>query len=108
MRFGPFRQLDLESIKQILNSKKIQFKTYVDHDLEKRLLSEFHQAATTNPRMMAGRLDLSCIYFDIADEDFGKVQIDLEKYGVLPLSDGSFELGDTDSGVESGKDSNKD
>jgi hypothetical protein len=47
-----------------------------------------------NPRQLAGTLDLRIVYFEIADDDLAKVQPSLENYGIVPLSDGSFELGE--------------
>lgn len=92
MTLGPFNIREHEHIKMILESKGVPFGVYLDQELEEQLLKNFHQGATISPRSSAGRLDLKTLFFEIQDEDFFKVQLELEKFGIVAPSDGSWEL----------------
>ncbi len=94
MKIGPFSTRDMNGIVELLESKQIEYSAEIDEQAKAEILAEYHQKATYNPRDMAGGLDLKIIYFEIADEDFEKVKGPLENYGIVPISDGSFELGE--------------
>ncbi len=96
MRLGPFKVFELETIKELLSSSGIEFGLFIDKDLEKKILDQFHERAQTAPRTTAGSLNLSIVYFDISKEDFIKVKEPLKKYGIEAPSDGAFELDEED------------
>lgn len=84
MELGPFSINEVESVKEIFISKKVPFEMLIDEDMR-------DQEA---PRGMAGQLDLKFVFFEISDSDFEKVKSHLEKYAIMELSDGSYELGE--------------
>ncbi len=94
MELGPFSISEIEPVKELFESKKVPFEILIDKEAEEQQMAEFHAQATQAPRAMAGRLDLKIVYFEIADEDFEKVQHGLEKFGIMAMSDGSYELGE--------------
>lgn len=94
MKLGPFNTIDFNGITELLESKQIEYSVEIDEQAKNEILASYHDRAQYNPRQMAGSLDLKIIYFEIADGDFEKVKGALENYGIVPLSDGSFELGD--------------
>ncbi|MES2769188.1 MAG: hypothetical protein V4596_08585 [Bdellovibrionota bacterium] len=94
MELGPFSISEVESVKELFESKKVSFEILIDKEAEEQQMAEFNAQATQAPRAMAGRLDLKIVYFEIPDEDFEKVQHGLEKFGIMAMSDGSYELGE--------------
>jgi hypothetical protein len=94
MKIGPFSINDVNGIEELLESKNLEYTASVDHEAERAILNRFNDTATLSPRQTAGTLDLKIVYFEIADADYEKVKDSLEKYGVVPVSDGSFELGE--------------
>jgi len=94
MKIGPFSVNDFNGVKELLERRKIEHTVEVDQEAERAILAKFNDQAQGNPRAMAGSLNLQIVYFEIADADFPKIQDVMEKYGVLPLSDGSYELGE--------------
>lgn len=96
MKLGPFNIRDVDSLVELFEKKNISFKLDFDKNLERQILERYHQSATPAPRATAGTLDLSTAFFEIKDQDVDKVKDDLEKYGVLGSSDGSYELGEED------------
>jgi len=94
MKLGPFNSADFNSVTEMLESKKIEYSVEIDEQAKNEIMARYHDHAQYNPRQMAGTLDLKIIYFEIADSDFEKVKAQLENYGIVPISDGSFELGE--------------
>lgn len=94
MKLGPFNSTDVNGITELLESKRIEYSMEIDEQARAEIMAKYHDHARYNPREMAGTLDLKIIYFEIADSDFEKVKTQLENYGIVPLSDGSFELGE--------------
>lgn len=94
MEVGPFSISDVEGVKELFASKNISYEILVDREEEEKIMAAYHARATPAPRASAGSLDLKIIYFEISDSDFEKVKISLEKYGIIPVSDGSYELGE--------------
>ncbi len=94
MEIGPFAMMEVDHIKELLESKNIKFELVFDEELAHKAIAEHNSRATTAPRQTAGHLDVKSIFFEIADEDFAHVKDQLEKYGIVLGSDGSFELGD--------------
>lgn len=94
LEIGPFNVYDVEHIRALFEGKNIPFEVIVDEDLKKRLNDEFNERVREAPRAAIGSLDLRYIFFSFESSHFDQVKDDLERYGVAPLSDGSFELGE--------------
>ena len=88
MIIGPFNEFDIEAIHDLLEAKEIQFEVKVHQNL----LEKAHQTSGTR-RSVA---DIKAVHFEISDEDFKKIEADLERYGIVAPSDGSYELGEED------------
>ncbi len=93
MEIGPFAPSDMTSLEEILETRGIKFEAFVDVEEKERLLEEYRKSVHYNPKYN-GQLDMKIVYLEIADSDFEKIQDVMEKYGVVPVSDGSFELGE--------------
>lgn len=93
MEIGPFGVNDVTSIEEILQTRGVQYEILVDEEEKERLLEEYRQSVHYNPKMPI-RLDMKIVYVEIPDADFEKIKDVMENYGIVPLSDGSFELGE--------------
>ena len=93
MEIGPFAPSDMTGIEEILQTRGVKFEAFVDVEEKERLLEEYRKSVHYNPKY-GGQLDMKIVYLEIADSDFEKIQDVMEKYGVVPVSDGSFELGE--------------
>ena len=94
MELGPFRVDEIDRIQEIMTSHEVPYEFYVDEDLKLQLLKQFQEMATQAPSQTAGTLDLRIVFFEIEDSDFVKIQTAMEKLGIAPASDGSWELGE--------------
>lgn len=92
LTIGPFRVTEIEKLKTILEGRHAQFEMYADEDLRDKLMAEFHANTTMNPRTGTGSLDLRYIFFELDPNEFEKAKFELEKLGITPPSDGSWEL----------------
>ena len=93
MEIGPFGFGDLTSIEEILQDRGIQYQVLVDEEEKERLLEEYRKSVHYNPKY-GGQLDMKIVYMEIADSDFEKIKDVMENYGIVPVSDGSYELGE--------------
>jgi len=94
MKIGPFNIRDVDNLVELFESKAIHFKLTFDKERERQILENYHRSANAAPKATAGTLDLSTAYFELNDKDIEKVKDELENYGVLGTSDGSYELGE--------------
>ena len=94
MEIGPFNVREVEQLTELFESQGVTFEVIVAEDEREKILAEYHEKTTMNHHHLRGSLDLKFIYFEITPEDFEKVSGELEKYGIVKSSDGSFELGD--------------
>jgi cell division FtsZ-interacting protein ZapD len=98
MLIGPFTISDAENLIEVFETKEVPFELVIDKEREKQILAQYHEAATVNPRMTAGTLNLTIASFEIADTDLEKIKDTLENFGIaLTNSDGSFELGEDEN-----------
>ncbi len=93
MEIGPFGVGDVGSVEEILQSRGVQYEVLVDVEEKERLLEEYRKSVHYNPKNPAN-LDMKIVYVEIADADFEKIKDVMEKYGIVPVSDGSYELGE--------------
>ena len=94
MELGPFAISEIESIKALFESKQVPYEILIDQVAEAQFLAELGAESKQAPASMGGKLDLKIMYFEIAESDFEKVEQGLEKYGIMAVSDGSYELGE--------------
>lgn len=94
LEIGPFNIYDVEQIKAVFERKGVEYEVIVDEDMKNRLNEEFNQRVRETPRAAVGTLDLRYIFFSFEGTQLEKVKDDLERFGVAPHSDGSFELGE--------------
>jgi hypothetical protein len=87
MLLGPFSAMDIETVRQLLGSKNIQF------ELSLNLAHLNDPTAKKNGGRNFIRGDSNVAFFEIQDSDFPEIAAEMEKYGVVAPSDGSFELG---------------
>jgi hypothetical protein len=93
MEIGPFGVNDLTNLEEILQDRGVHYEILVDNEEKERLLEEYRQSVHYNPKMPI-RLDMKFIWVEIPDADFEKIKDVIENYGIVPISDGSFELGE--------------
>ncbi len=86
----------METLTHLLRAKGAAHEMYADEDLKDRLLADFHQRASGNPRAAGGTLNLAYIFIEIAPDEFEKAATELEKLGITKPSDGSWELAETE------------
>lgn len=89
MRFGPFGILKLEKLKARLEEQKVRFTFYIDKDLEAKAKRD-GSGSGWSPS------ELRTVFFDIEDEDLGKVQNVIPEFTQVTPSDGAYELGEDD------------
>jgi hypothetical protein len=87
MLLGPFSAIEVETLEELFKLKGVEYQLIVNEQLLKE-----HESA--HGRVF--NLGLKFIRFEIADEDFVKVAEEMEKYGIVAPSDGSFELDNED------------